>query len=179
MTTSNKRKYMSNLTNKIFIEDLILEIRGQKVMLDADLAILYGTDTRSLNQAVRRNLSRFPADFMFQLNSKEKEDITNCDILRKIKFSRTLPYVFTEHGTLMLASVLNSDIAINTSVQITRAFVRMRSLLASHKELAEKITKIEEKVSQHDENFKEVFDAIRKLILAPEPKNKNKVGFQI
>jgi hypothetical protein len=172
---------MSNLLiNKVLIENLIFEIRGQKVIIDADLAVLYGVTTKRLNEQVKRNINRFPADFMFQLNNKEKaEVVANCDLLKQVKFSNTLPYVFTEHGALMLASVLNSDIAINTSVQITRAFVKMRTLLASHKALAEQITKIEEKVSKHDENFKEVFDAIRKLILAPEPKNKNKIGFQL
>ncbi len=170
---------MSNLINKILIEDLILEIRGQKVMLDADLAVLYGTTTKALNQAVKRNLQRFPVDFMFKLTLMEKEEVTNCDLLKQVKFSNTLPYVFTEHGALMLASVLNSDIAINTSVQITRAFVRMRSLLASNKELAEKINKLEQTVSIHDEKIREVLDVIKKLILAPEPKNKNKVGFQL
>ena len=91
----------SLLTDKVLIEDLILDIRGQKVMLDADLAVLYGTTTKALNQAVKRNLQRFPLDFMFKLTTQEKEEVTNCDLLRQVKFSNTLPYVFTEYGTLM------------------------------------------------------------------------------
>lgn len=171
---------MANLlANNRLIEDLIFEIRGQKVMIDADLAVLYGVTTKALNQAVKRNFDRFPVDFMFRLTQKEKlEVVTNCDLLKQVKFSNTLPYVFTEHGVVMLSSVLNSTIAINTSVQIIRAFVKMRSLLASNKDLAEKITRIEERVARHDENFKEIFEAIRKLILAPSSTNKQKIGFQ-
>ncbi len=123
-------------------------------MIDADLAVLYGVTTKRLNEQVKRNKLKFPIDFMFKLKTVEFiEPVANCDRFNKLKHSGDSPYVFTEHGTLMLASVLNSDIAINTSVQITRAFVKMRSLLASNKELAEKINKLEQ--------------------------NKNKIGFQV
>ncbi|MDA1021456.1 MAG: ORF6N domain-containing protein [Cyanobacteria bacterium] len=165
--------------NGLIIEDLILEIRGQRVMIDADLATLYNTDTRSLNQAVKRNITRFPKDFMFQLTKQEKEDITNCDILQKVKFSRTLPYVFTEHGALMLASVINSDVAIQISIEIIHAFSRMHKILACHEELSQKINKIEAKLISHDKKFKAVFIALKKLILFDENCKNTKVGFQI
>jgi hypothetical protein len=120
------------------IERAILSIRGEKVMLDSDLAqLLYGVPTKVLNQAVKRNLSRFPPDFMFQLTKTEKaEVVTNCDHLIHLKFSSNLPYAFTEHGALMLANVLNSERAAQTSVMVVRAFVRLRQMLASNAELA-------------------------------------------
>ena len=122
------------------IERAILLIRGHKVMLDADLGRLYGVPTKALNQAVRRNKDRFPSDFMFRLSKNEKEEVvTNCDHLHKLKFSPVLPYAFTEHGAIMLANVLNSRRAIEVSVVVVRAFVRLRGVLASHKELAQKL----------------------------------------
>jgi hypothetical protein len=115
------------------VETLILVIRGEKVILDADLAKLYGVSTKALNQAVRRNDSRFPADFLFSLTAKEKEEVvTNCDHLRKLKFSRTLPNAFTEHGAIMAANVLNSERAVEAGVQVVRAFVKLRNMLASN-----------------------------------------------
>jgi len=114
------------------VETLILVIRGQKVILDADLAKLYGVSTKALNQAVRRNDSRFPEDFLFSLTAKEKEEVvTNCDHLRKLKFSRTLPNAFTERGAIMAANVLNSERAVESGVQVVRAFVKLHDMLAS------------------------------------------------
>ena len=111
----------------------ILLIRGQRVMLDADLAELYGVATKALNQAVRRNAERFPADFMFQLTSTEKQEVvTNCGHLAKLKFSKTLPYAFTEHGALMLGNVLKSTRATQISLLVVRAFVQLREMLATH-----------------------------------------------
>jgi hypothetical protein len=124
------------------IERSILLIRGQKVMLDADLARIYHVPTKRLNEQVKRNRCRFPDDFMFQLTVEEKaEVVANCDHLRPLRFSPTLPYAFTEYGAVMLASVLNSSVAIAASVQVARAFVKLRELLATHKDLARKLVK--------------------------------------
>ena len=158
------------------IERAILLIRGEKVMLDIDLAELYGVETKALNQAVKRNLDRFPPDFMFQLTTAEKKEVvTNCDHLIKLRFSPNLPYAFTEHGALMLANVLNSERAAQTSVQVVRAFVRLRQMLASNAELARKLDAMEKK---YDAQFKVVFDAIRRLMSPPEPKRRE-IGFHV
>ena len=122
------------------IQQTILLIRGEKVILDADLAALYGVETRRLNEQVVRNINRFPADFMFQLSAEEKtEVIANCDNLSKLRFYKGLPYAFTEHGAIMVASVLNTPRAVEMSVFVVRAFVRLRAFIATHKELAEKL----------------------------------------
>jgi phage regulator Rha-like protein len=158
------------------IERAIFSIRGEKVMLDSDLAELYGVLTGALNQAVKRNLGRFPPDFMFRLTEAEKaEVVTNCDNLAKLRFSPHLPYAFTEHGALMLANVLNSERAAQTSVQVVRAFVRLRQMLASNAELARKLDAMEKK---YDAQFKVVFDAIRQLMSPPEPKRRE-IGFHV
>ena len=160
------------------IESRIFLIRGQKVMLDADLAELYGVETRVLNQAVKRNLERFPEDFMFQLTATEKaEVVTNCDHLAKLKFSPSLPYTFTEHGTIMAASVLNSPRAIETSVHVVRAFVHMHELLSDHKELAQKPAQLERKGGAHDKAIAEIINAIRQLMAPSEPNKKRPIGF--
>jgi phage regulator Rha-like protein len=157
------------------IEQSILLIRGQKVMLDSDLADLYGVPTKALNQAVKRNKGRFPSDFMFQLTEEEKTQVvTNCDHLQKLKFSPVLPYAFTEHGVVMLANVIKSKRAINASIQIVRAFVRLRQMLATHADLARKLHALERK---YDAQFRVVFDAIREL-MAPEKPKQWKIGFE-
>jgi len=157
------------------VETLILVIRGEKVILDADLAKLYGVSTKALNQAVRRNDSRFPEDFLFSLTAKEKEEVvTNCDHLRKLKFSRTLPNAFTEHGAIMAANVLNSERAVEAGVQVVRAFVKLRNLLASNANLARKLNELEKR---YDHQFKIVFDAIRQLMTPPASKPKQ-IGFR-
>lgn len=156
------------------IERSILFIRGEKVMLDADLAVLYGVPTKRLNEQVRRNKDRFPEDFMFQLCEKEKaEVVANCDHFKMLKFSPYLPYAFTEHGAIMLATVLNSPIAVKASIKVVRAFVRLLQLITSNAELARKIDAMEKK---YDAQFKVVFDAIRQLMTPPE-KHKRKIGF--
>lgn len=172
---------MTELTETdLIIEDLILEIRGQKVMLDVDLAKLYGTTTKALNQAVKRNFERFPLDFMFKLTKEEKlEVVTNCDHLLKIKYSHQKPRVFTEHGVLMLASVLNSDIAIRTSIAIVRVFTKMKTILVEHQELYNKVTALEAKLAHHDQQIHDILNTIKKLILYDEEKSNNKVGFQL
>jgi len=155
----------------------ILEIRDKKVMIDRDLAKLYGVSTKVLNQAVKRNMSRFPEDFMFQLTDIEKEDVvTNCDHLKSLKFSYQLPYVFTEQGVAMLSSVLNSEKAIQVNIAIMRAFVKLRQVISTHKGLACKLRELEEKIEKHDTEIRHIFEAIRQLMQSPkEPKRK--IGF--
>ena len=161
------------------IDRSILLIRGHRVMLDADLAQLFGVSTKRLNEQVRRNRKRFPQDFMFRLTAKEKaEVVANCDHLQKLKFSPTLPYAFTEHGAVMVASVLNTQRAIELSVYVVRAFVRLRGLLESQGQLTRKILELEKRVEGHDEHIRALFDAIRQLMVPPETK-KRKIGFLV
>jgi hypothetical protein len=159
------------------VESRILLIRGYRVMLDADLAEVYGTTTKALNQAVKRNVDRFPADFMFQLSKHEKSEVvTVCDHLKKLKYSPTLPFAFTEHGAVMLASVLNSAIAVQASIVVVRAFIRLREILATHKELAGKLAELESRVEGHDEEITAIFEAIRQL-MEPSDKAGKSIGF--
>ncbi len=158
------------------IERGIFVLRGMRVMLDTDLAELYGVPTKALNQAVKRNAERFPADFMFQLTEPEKQQVvTTCDHLRKLKFSPTLPYAFTEHGAVMLASVLNSPTAVQASLHVVRAFVRLRQLLASHAELAKRVEALEKK---YDRRFRVVFEAVKQLMAPDRKKPPRKMGFE-
>ncbi|MFH0954402.1 MAG: ORF6N domain-containing protein [Verrucomicrobiota bacterium] len=159
------------------IASMILLVRGERVMMDSDLAELYGVPTKALNQAVKRNADRFPADFMFQLTREEKvEVVAHCDHLKGLRFSPSLPYGFTEHGALMLASVLNSRRAVDVSVFVVRAFVRMREMLASHRELARRLADAERRVKGHDEKIGSLVNAIRQLREPAEVKPK-KIGF--
>jgi hypothetical protein len=155
------------------IERAILLIRGHRVMLDEDLAELYGVTTKRLNEQVKRNVDRFPPDFMFQLSLQEFTNLRSQIATSRWGGRRTPPYAFTEHGAVMLASVLNSPIAVHASVEVVRAFVRLRQLLASHQELARKLMALEKK---YDAQFKIVFDAIRELMKPPEPKRRD-IGF--
>ncbi|MBN2358785.1 MAG: ORF6N domain-containing protein [Deltaproteobacteria bacterium] len=158
------------------IERRILLIRCQKVMLDADLAKVYGTTTKALNQAVRRNAKRFPSDFMFKLTAAEKKEVvTNCDHLARLRFSPNLPFVFTEHGAIMAASVLNTERAVAVSVLVVRAFNRLRQMAASHEELWRKVMLLEKK---YDRQFKLVFDAIDEIMRPVEPPRR-RIGFVI
>lgn len=159
------------------IESHILLIRGQRVMLDADLAQVYGTTTKVLNQAVKRNRARFPGDFMFQLTKREKaEVVTVCDHLHGLKYSPNLPFAFTEHGAIMLASVLNSPIAVEASIAVVRAFIRLREILATHQELAGKLAELEQRIEGQDEEITALFEAIRQLMEPPEGSGK-RIGF--
>lgn len=159
------------MTELIAVESVaqrILILRGKRVMLDVDLAGMYDVPTKALNQAVRRNIERFPADFMFQLTADEKTGVvTNCDHLAKLKYSRTLPYAFTEHGALMLGNVLKSDRAVEVSLLVVRTFVQLRELLSSNKELEMKLLELERKVSSHDQAIAGLIDAIRQLMKQP------------
>jgi hypothetical protein len=155
----------------------ILVIRSSKVMLDADLAEIYGVTTKALNQAVKRNIGRFPSDFMFQLNADEKQEVvTNCDHLTKLKFSASMPYAFTEHGALMLGNVLKSSRAVEVSLNVVRAFVQLREMLSTHKELALKLEELERKTSSHDQAIAGIIDAIRSLMKSPT-ESSNPIGF--
>jgi hypothetical protein len=159
------------------IQQKILLVRDQKVMLDSDLARLYGVTTKRLNEQVKRNRGRFPADFMFQLTPEEKSEVVaNCDHLSRLKFSPTLPYAFTEHGAIMAASVLNTQRAAEVSIYVVRAFVRLRELMANSKELAHKLTELENKVGAHDATIQDIIAAIRQLMTLPE-KPKRKIGY--
>ena len=161
---------MTNLVPIERIENRILLIRGQKVMIDRDLAELYEVTTKALNQAVKRNSERFPDEFIFQLSKAEKHElVTNCDHLRDLKFSYNLPYAFTEHGVAMLSCVLKSERAVKINILIIKAFVRLRQLLSAHKELAQKITELEGRVGRHDIHIAHIIEAIKK-ILEQKPK---------
>ncbi|OGQ04377.1 MAG: hypothetical protein A2W61_07325 [Deltaproteobacteria bacterium RIFCSPLOWO2_01_44_7] len=161
-----------DITHRIFL------IRGEKVILDVDLATLYGVPTKVFNQAVKRNRQRFPQDFIIQLSEEEKNElVTNCDHLKNLKFYKGLPYAFTEHGAVMAASILNSQRAVEVSIYVVRAFVKMREMLSQHKELFRKLNEIEQKVAQHDTHIRSLFNAIRQLMEPPPLKPKRAIGF--
>ncbi|NBV21377.1 MAG: ORF6N domain-containing protein [Proteobacteria bacterium] len=161
------------------MEGLTLTIRGQRVMLDSDLATLYGVSTGQLNQALKRNLERFPSDFAFQL---ERQEVANLKSQSVISSSyggrRTLPWVFTEHGVVMLASVLNSPIAVAASVKIVRVFMLMREQLALHTVLASKLSEIEQRLTGHDAQIADLFEALRGLLTGPE-QTRREIGFHV
>jgi ORF6N domain-containing protein len=160
------------------IEQAILVIRGQRVMLDSDLATLYGVTTKRLNEQVKRNRHRFPADFMFQLTAQEKTKVVaNCDHLKKLRFSPARPFAFTEHGTVMVASVLNSERAVEVSIYVVRAFVTLREMLGTHKVLAQKLAELERQVESHDSRIQSLFEAIRQL-MQPAASKPRRIGFK-
>ena len=166
----------TDLITKQRIEKVIHLIRGEKVMLDRDLALLYGVETKALNRAVKRNLQRFPSDFMFQLTADEA-DVLRCQIGTSKKGSggrRYLPYVFTEQGVAMLSSVLNSERAVLVNIEIIRAFVKLRQMLSSNAELSRRLDELE---SRYDKQFKVVFEAIRHLMSTPHGERKE-IGFR-
>jgi hypothetical protein len=177
----------------ISIENKIYSFRGQNVMLDSDLAELYGVETRVLVQAMKRNLDRFPSDFMFRLSSEEVQSLRSQFATSESE-SKTLrsqnvtskkgrggrrypPYAFTEHGAVMLASVLNSKRAVEASIFVVRAFVRMRAILSVHKEFARKLSELERRITGHDEDIKTLIKAIKQLI-HPSVKPKKQIGFK-
>jgi predicted XRE-type DNA-binding protein len=156
----------------------ILLIRKQKVMIDADLAELYGVTTKRLNEQVKRNINRFPPDFMFQLSAEEKNEVVaNCDHLKRLKFSSTLPYAFTEHGAVMLASIINSPKAILTNILIVRTFIKMRELLLTNKDILLKLEALEKKDHKQDQDIKLIFAYLKELINPPQEPRKM-IGFK-
>jgi ORF6N domain len=158
----------------------IYVIRGQKVMLDSDLARIYGVSTERLNQQVKRNQDRFPVDFMFRLTTIETENLTLQIARSSVSHGgrRYRPYAFTEHGALMLASVLRTSIAVRASVRIVRAFVKLREILAAHVELAHRLDELEKRLAAQDGRVQTLFDALRQLTKDPEPKQRT-IGFHI
>ena len=161
------------------IESIILLIRGQKVMLSHHLADLYGVETRVLVQAVKRNMDRFPEDFMFQLTDREFANLKSQIVISSWGGSRRArPYAFTEQGVAMLSSVLRSKRAIEVNIAIMRAFVKLRELLATHKELAHRLEDLEQQLKGHDEQIQTIFEAIQQLLTPPEQPRK-KIGFEV
>lgn len=156
----------------------ILLIREKKVIIDKDLAELYNVTTKRLNEQVKRNSKRFPEDFMFQLTQEEKEEVVaKCDHLKTLKYSPNLPYVFTEHGAVMLASVLNSERAIEVNIQIIRVFNQMREALLNYKDILLKLERLEKKATAHDQNIQMIFTALKKLLNPPNPP-RERIGFK-
>ena len=162
------------------VESRILILRHQRVILDSDLAKLYGVPVRQLNQQVKRNRERFPMDFMFQLTAKEEESLRSQIVISKKGRGgrRYPPYAFTEHGAIMAATVLNSTRAIEMSVFVVRAFVRMREMLAKNRQLAAKINELDRRLETHDTAIQDIIEAIKEL-MAPEGPTKRKIGFQL
>ena len=160
------------------IEQRILLIRGQRVMLDADLAALYGVETKMLVRAIKRNADRFPADFVFRL-SKDEFDNLRCQSGTSNQWGgrRYTPYAFTEHGAIMVASVLASPRAVKVSVYVVRAFVKLREVLSTHKELARKLAELERRLDTHDDQIEALLEAIRELMAPPPEPRRRRIGF--
>jgi ORF6N domain len=162
------------------VEAAIFLIRGQRVMLDSDLASIYGTSTMRLNEQFKRNRKRFPQDFAFLLTHEEFRNLISQNAISSSHGGRrTLPIAFTEHGAIMLASVLNSDVAVQASVRVVRAFVRLREMVAANAQLAAKLIELERRLDSHDEAIVDLFAALRRLLEAPEPKTKREIGFHV
>lgn len=165
---------LERVVSRIFL------VRGQKVMLDADLAELYGVTTKRLNEQVKRNIGRFPPDFMYLLTKGEAESLRSQIATLKRgrgQHRKYMPYVFTEHGAIMAASVLDSERAVQVSIYVVRAFVQLREMLSSNKALARKLNELERKLVTHDRAITELIEAIRQLMTLPEPKKKRPIGF--
>lgn len=160
------------------IDSLILTIRDRKVLIDADLATIYGVETRTLNQAVKRNAERFPEDFIFTLTAAEKlEVITKCDHLAQLKFAKSLPFAFTEHGAIMAATVLNSKQAVAMSVYVVRAFIQMREQLVTNSEVLRRLAEIDKTLLQHNAGLRDIYQKLRPLLQpAPDPPRR-RIGF--
>ena len=160
------------------LETLILTVRNQKVLLDADLAAIYGVPTKALNQAVKRNADRFPDDFLFQLSGEEKQEVvTNCDHLARLKFSKTCPYAFTEHGALMAANVLNSPESVKMSVYVVRAFIKQRELLMAQSDVLKKLAQMDAKLLKHDDALRVIWRELQPLLSPPPAPPKRQIGF--
>ena len=173
-------RYQTEIIAAPPVETAILLVRGQRVLLDRDLAAMYGVTTGNLNKAVRRNLGRFPADFMFQLTSEEAEDVSfQIGSLKKGLHFKHLPCVFTQEGVAMLSGVLKSPRAEQVNVAIMRAFVRLRETLSLHKELAQKLAELERKIENHDGSIRTLFDAIHSLMTPPPEEPRREMGFHV
>ncbi|HNX37432.1 MAG TPA: ORF6N domain-containing protein [Candidatus Cloacimonadota bacterium] len=168
---------MKNALPTVPVDNLILEIRGQKVITDADLARLYEVETKRLNEQVKRNMERFPEDFMFQLSEDEFHVLKSHFATSSWGGRRSLPYVFTEHGAIMAASVLNSPRAVEMSVYVVRAFVNLRAHILQYKELSQKVSELEAKLGKHDENIVAIVNAL-KLLMEPPKAKKKEIGFK-
>ena len=161
------------------IQERVLLIRGERVIVDADIAHFYGVSTKRLNEQVRRNKARFPVDFMFRLTAAEKSEVVaNCDHLANLKFSKTLPIAFTEHGAIMAASILNSTRAVELSVFVIRAFVAIRHAITTNKQIAEKVAQLEQRLTDHDQHIIILIRAIKQLTTAEPIPKKRRIGFQ-
>jgi len=183
MSTKQSNNKLEILVPIEIIHNKIYLIRDHKVMFDRDLAELYGVETKQLTRQVRRNIDRFPDDFMFQLNRQEAE-ISRCQFgaLKQGQNIKYLPFVFTEQGVAMLSSVLKSKRAVQVNIQIMRVFVKLKELMISHKDLARKIDDLEKKFQAHDQKIVQIFDTIRRMMAppeqtGPEPYKRHKVGF--
>lgn len=171
------QKKIGVIPDEVIIKKILL-LRGRKVMIDRDIAELYAVSTKRLNEQVKRNKKRFPKDFMFQLTQVEKDEVVaNCDHLRTLKYSPNLPFVFTEHGAVMLASVLNSDRAIEVNIQIVRIFTRLQELLLTNKDILLKLEQLERKATGHDEDIRQIFGALKKLLNPPQIP-RQRIGFK-
>ena len=170
---------MKELMPQEVIENKIYLIRGHKVMIDKDLAMLYGVKTKNLNKAITRNIERFPEDFMFQLTPDEFTSLRfQFGTSKKGRGGRRyLPYVFTQEGVAMLSGVLNSERAVQVNIAIMRAFVKLRQIISTHKELAHKLNELERKIERHDTEIQSIFEAIRQLMTPPPDKSKKRIGF--
>jgi hypothetical protein len=160
------------------LESLILTIRGCKVLIDSDLAAIYGVETRTLNQAVKRNAERFPRDFVFRLNAAEKSEvITNCDHLAPLRFAKSLPLAFTEHGAIMAATVLSSRQAVSMSVYVVRAFIRIREQLVANAAILKRLAEIDKTLLQHDAALRDIYRKLLPLLQPPPDPPKRRIGF--
>jgi hypothetical protein len=171
---------MSKTSLAVSVESRILVLREQKVILDSDLAELYGVPVKRLNEQVKRNQERFPPDFMFRLSAEESDALRSQSATSKTGRGgrRYAPYAFTEHGAIMAATVLNSERAVEMSVFVVRAFVRLREMLATNQQLASKIDELEQRLDTHDASIQELIEAIREL-MAPDPASGRRIGFQL
>src|SRR5216110_984655 len=162
------------------LESAIHFIRGQRVMLDSDLAAIYGTSTMRLNEQFKRNRTRFPDDFAFVLTREEFTNLISQNaISRSHGGRRSLPVAFTEHGAIMLASVLNSDVAVQASVRVVRAFVKLREMVAANAQLAVKLEELERRLDSHDEAIVDLFAALKRLVEPPAPPKRREIGFHV
>jgi hypothetical protein len=177
----SKKNQPSVIPDEIVINKIYL-IRDEKVMLDSDLAELYGVETKRLNEQVKRNIDRFPEDFMFQLTETEFKNLKSQIATSSWGGRRTLPYVFTEHGVLMLSSVLNSDLAIKVNIQIMRVYIKIRNMLATHKDLLLKFEQFEAKLTDHDDKIMLIFDYLKQLEKSKqeelEYRNRQQIGYK-